>query len=151
MPVAKFRYTTGNILESEAEVLVNPVNCMGVMGKGLALAFKERYPKNFTTYQKDCQTRIVQIGLMYVTETNEPGPRYIVNFPTKIHWKDGSNYAYIQEGLIDLIRCLEELGATSVAIPRLGCGLGGLDWTVVRRMISDTLSSMHDIEIIVYQ
>ena len=136
-------YLQGNLLESDAEALVNPVNTVGVMGKGLALAFKNRFPANFAAYASACRQGQVQTGRLFVTEPLElAGPRWIVNFPTKQHWRDPSRMDWIADGLQDLRRFLLEQKVQSIALPALGAGLGGLHWPAVRAEIEAALTDM---------
>ena len=134
-------FVTGNILEDESEALVNPVNTVGIMGKGLALAFKERFPEMFKDYVAACQRKAVTIGEMHcfraIDHFTEKNERWIVNFPTKIHWRDRSNIKYIRYGLIDLVQALKDIDVKSVAIPPLGCGCGGLQWFEVKDLITE--------------
>ena len=124
------------------EALVNTVNTVGVMGKGIALMFKERFERNFRLYAKACKAGQVNIGAMFVTETTElTGPRWIVNFPTKQHWRAPSKIEWIEQGLVDLKRFIVEKNVASIAIPPLGAGNGGLDWTIVRARIEDELQN----------
>lgn len=120
-----------DIFASSTDVLVNPVNCVGVMGKGLALSFKNKFPDMYKQYKKDCHDGKVVIGRINVYsyfEEETLDQKYIFNFPTKKHWKDNSNLAEIEEGIKDLLSKIEEYQIDSIAIPRIGCGLGGLDW-----------------------
>src|SRR5690606_7728407 len=126
-------YTQGNLLEANVEALVNTVNTVGVMGKGIALMFKERFPANMTAYAKACKAKEVHTGKMFVTETGElMGPRWIVNFPTKQNWRAKSQLQWIIEGLADLRYFIEDNQVRSIAIPPLGAGNGGLDWAEVK-------------------
>lgn len=144
-------FTKGDLFESQAESLVNPVNCAGVMGKGIALQFKQRFHENFRAYEEACAFREVQTGKMFVTQPTEQGaPRWIVNFPTKKHWSNPSKLEFIEDGLKDLRRFLIEQKVQSVAIPALGSGLGGLDWKDVRRLIEKELAGL-ETEIMVYE
>ena len=144
------RFTSGNILESEAEALVNTVNCVGVMGRGLALQFKNAFPENFDEYKHACDRGEVVLGKMFITEPKPPNvPNFIVNFPTKRHWKNKSRIDDIELGLVDLREEIDLRCIASIAIPPLGCGLGGLHWPVVRRLIVDVLLPTYS-EIIVY-
>lgn len=115
----------GDIFEQQVEAIVNPVNCVGVMGKGLALEFKKRYPKNFLDYKIHCDCNRLDEGLLHVYRENG---MIIVNFPTKYHWRDKSNLSTIVTGLINLRIWIIENNIQSIAIPKLGCGLGGLSW-----------------------
>lgn len=133
-------FIQGNLLEARTEALVNAVNTVGVMGKGIALMFKERFVENFRLYAAACKAGEVRTGRMFVTRLSElDGPRWIVNFPTKQHWRSPSQTRWIVEGLQDLRRFLVEENVKSVAIPPLGAGNGGLDWAEVRRYIEDAL------------
>src|SRR5262249_34013059 len=128
--------TQGDILKADAEALVNTVNCAGVMGRGIALQFKRAFPENFTAYAAACRREEVPRGRMLAVETRRPAnPRYIVNFPTKRHWKEKSRMADIEHGLEALVADVKRLGIRSIAVPPLGCGLGGLDWSEVRPRI----------------
>ena len=145
-------YTQGNLLESHAEALVNTVNTVGVMGKGIALMFRERFDRNFNLYAAACKGKQVKVGQMFVTETGElDGPRWIINFPTKDHWKGNSRLEWVESGLEDLKRVLRARKIRSVAVPPLGAGNGGLDWPTVRARIESTLSDLEDVEVIVYE
>lgn len=145
------RFTQGNLLESQAEALVNTVNTVGVMGKGIALMFKERFSANFFAYAAACKAKQVQTGKMFVTEVHElGGPRWIVNFPTKRHWKAPSELVWVKDGLQDLRRFLLEKEVKSIAIPPLGAGNGGLEWPEVREQIKLALDDL-DVEILVYE
>lgn len=144
-------FTQGNLLEARAEALVNTVNTVGVMGKGIALMFKERFGENFRLYAAACKAKQVQTGRMFVTEVHElDGPRWIVNFPTKQHWRAPSQLAWVTEGLQDLRRFLIEQEVKSIAIPPLGAGNGGLEWDEVREQIEATLGDL-DTEIMVFE
>jgi len=145
-------YTQGNLLEADVEALVNTVNTVGVMGKGIALMFKERFPKNMAEYAKACKAKQVNTGKMFITETGElMSPRWIVNFPTKQHWRAKSKMEWIQDGLVDLRKFLETNKVKSIAIPPLGAGQGGLLWPEVKSEIEKALSGMESTEVIVYE
>lgn len=144
--------THGDILRSEAEALVNAVNCVGVMGRGLALQFKRAFPANFTAYAAACKRDEVQPGRMFVVETGQlTSPRFIVNFPTKRHWKAASRIEDIDAGLDALIADVKRRGIKSIAVPPLGCGLGGLDWADVRPRIERAFANLPDVRVLVYQ
>lgn len=144
-------FTHGNLLEARAEALVNTVNTVGVMGKGIALMFKERFAENFRRYAAACKVKEVRTGKMFITDVHElDGPRWIVNFPTKQHWRGDSKIEWIIEGLLDLRRFLIENKVKSIAIPPLGAGAGGLDWAEVRPKIEEALKGL-DTEIIVFE
>lgn len=143
--------THGNLLQSEADALVNTVNTVGVMGKGIALQFKRAFPDNFCRYEAAWRRGEVQIGSIFVHETGlMAGPRYIFNFPTKVHWRAKSKLGDIELGLADLRRRIIDLGISSVAIPPLGCGNGGLNWRDVRSLIEQWLSDLPGVDIYVY-
>ena len=146
-------YTTGDLLSADAEALVNTVNCVGAMGRGIALQFKKRYPDNFRAYATAVKQGEVQLGTMFVHRTGMmTNPQFIINFPTKDHWKEKSALQSIIDGLIDLRRVLIQLQIRSVAIPPLGCGLGGLDWEQVRPAIESALSPVADhTRVVVYE
>ena len=145
------QYKQGNLLASDAQALVNTVNTVGVMGKGIALMFKQRFPLNFQLYATACKAKQVQTGQMFVTEVGElDGPRWVVNFPTKRHWRDPSQMAWVVEGLQDLRRFLMAESVQSVAIPPLGAGLGGLQWPAVRAQIELALADL-PLDIQVYE
>lgn len=145
-------FTTGNIFNNDAEAIVNTVNCVGVMGKGLALQFKNMYPDNFKAYVAACHAGDVQPGHMFVHEKRQATlPRFIINFPTKRHWRDDSRINDIDAGLVDLVNVIRDRNIRSVAIPPLGCGLGGLDWNVVRHCIERTLADLKDVQVLVYE
>jgi O-acetyl-ADP-ribose deacetylase (regulator of RNase III) len=131
--MANINVTHGNIIEADAEALVNTVNCMG---KGIALQFKKAFPENFEAYARACRAGEVRPGRMFVFATNSTtNPKYIINFPTKRRWREKSQLEDIEAGLVALVDELRRLNVSSVAIPPLGCGLGGLDWREVRPRI----------------
>jgi O-acetyl-ADP-ribose deacetylase (regulator of RNase III) len=141
----------GNLLQAPVDALVNTVNTEGVMGKGIALQFKETFPENYRLYRIACKLNEVTVGKMFVTETHQlMGPRFIINFPTKDHWKEKSKLSYIKDGLDDLKSVLTELKIESLALPPLGCGNGGLDWDVVRPIIEKELADL-ELPILLYQ
>lgn len=145
-------FKQGNLLEVDVEALVNTVNCVGVMGKGIALQFKQAFPENFREYQQACRAGIVQPGQMFIVDTqNSYNPRYIINFPTKRHWKNKSRLEDIQAGLKALTTQVKNLGIRSIAIPPLGCGNGGLDWTVVKPLIESAFTELSDLQIVVFE
>jgi O-acetyl-ADP-ribose deacetylase (regulator of RNase III) len=139
------RYTTGNIMDSSAEALVNTVNTVGVMGKGIALQFKQAFPHNFNVYKQACDNGQLTTGKILAVMDRELlfGERLIINFPTKQHWKIPSSYAYVESGLIALAAYLEKNPVNSLAMPAPGCGNGGLDWNKVRPMIEQYLSELN--------
>jgi O-acetyl-ADP-ribose deacetylase (regulator of RNase III) len=145
-------FTTGNLLDSEAEALVNTVNTVGVMGKGIALMFKEAFPDNFSRYEAACKRKEIAVGRMFVTERkNLIGPKWIINFPTKKHWRYPSKIDWIVTGLDDLRRAILENDIHSIALPPLGSGNGGLDWHDVRPRIEAALGSLENVNVVVYE
>ncbi len=145
-------FKQGNLLEEKAEALVNTVNCVGVMGKGIALQFKRAYPENFRQYQKACKAGEVRPGSMFTVTTGSIfNSRYIINFPTKRHWKGKSKLEDIKAGLTSLVAEVQRLNITSIAIPPLGCGNGGLNWTDVRPLIESTFVALPDVRVIIFE
>lgn len=145
-------YTKGNLLDAHAEALVNTVNEIGVMGKGIALMFREAFPANTAAYEAACKNGEVHVGRMFVIENHAlNGPRWIINFPTKKHWRYPSKLEWIQDGLEDLKRVITEKKIKSVALPPLGCGNGGLEWEQVRPKIEAALMSLEDVSVIVFE
>ncbi|GAB4276102.1 MAG: macro domain-containing protein [Deferrisomatales bacterium] len=146
------QFTKGNLLEAPTEALVNTVNEVGVMGKGIALMFREAFPENTRAYQEACHRGEVKVGHMFVTRNRTlVGPRWIINFPTKRHWRNPSRLEWVREGLKDLARVLRENEIRSVAVPPLGCGAGGLEWAQVRREIQEALGALPGVDVIVYE
>ena len=146
------QFTEGNLLEAEVEAVVNTVNTVGIMGKGIALMFKDRFPRNFEAYVRACAAGQVRLGEMYVTENKELfGPRWIINFPTKTHWRVKTKIEWIEEGLKDLVRTIVERNIHSIAIPPLGCGNGGLDWREVGPLIASALQDVEGLNAMVYE
>ena len=144
-------YKNGNIFEENCEALVNAVNCVGIMGRGLALQFKKSYPDNFKAYRVACAERKVKPGQVFVFETHRiTNPKYIFNFPTKRHWRDQSRIEDIQSGLSSLAKEISYLNISSIALPALGAGLGGLNWDAVRDSIEEELSSLSETTIVVF-
>ncbi len=145
-------YKTGNLFETEADAIVNTVNCVGVMGKGIALQFKERFPENYKAYEKACKLEQIEPGKMFVfKESPIVAPFYIINFPTKRHWRGKSRIQDIQAGLKDLVRIIRDLNIKSIALPPLGCGLGGLNWNEVKPLIEIELQSLTEVKIEVFE
>jgi O-acetyl-ADP-ribose deacetylase (regulator of RNase III) len=141
----------GNLLDADVDALVNAVNTVGVMGKGIALQFKQVYPDMFKVYERAAKNGDVQLGKMHVYPTNAlSGPRYIINFPTKQHWQDRSYLGDIRNGLTDLLQVVKSLGIESVAIPPLGCGNGGLDWRDVEPLIASIFEQLPNVRAVVY-
>jgi len=146
------KFTKGNLLEAPVEALVNTVNTVGVMGKGIALMFKEAFPANFAAYEEACKHHEVKIGRIFVTDTGAlDGPRWIINFPTKKHWRQASRLEWITEGLVDLRRVIQQKGIRSVALPPLGSGNGKLEWREVRQEMERILGDLKDVEVVVYE
>ncbi len=144
--------THGDILKHEADALVNTVNCMGVMGRGIALQFRHAFEDNYEAYRKAAKHQAIIPGQMFVFERSTlEQPRWIINFPTKRHWKGKSRIEDIEAGLVDLVRVILEKGIRSIAIPPLGCGLGGLDWAVVRPLIIQALASIPDVDAYLFE
>jgi O-acetyl-ADP-ribose deacetylase (regulator of RNase III) len=144
--------TTGNLLEAKAEALVNTVNTVGIMGKGIALQFRLAFPRNYEIYRSACKRGDVVPGKMFVVPTDRlDNPKFIINFPTKRDWKSKSRIEDIDVGLLDLVRVIREENIGSVAIPPLGCGNGGLDWNEVRPRIIKALAVVPDVEISLYE
>lgn len=146
------RFTRGNLLDADVEALVNTVNTVGIMGKGIALMFKEAFPANFREYAAACNRGDVQTGRMFVTENPALiGPRWIINFPTKEHWRTRTRIEWIETGLEDLRRVVEEKGIRSIAVPPLGCGHGGRSWAEVRPLIEKALGDLPEVDVVVYE
>lgn len=145
-------FTTGDILTADAEALVNTVNCVGIMGRGIALQFKNAFPENFKAYERACRSEEVQPGKMFVFETGTmTNPKYIINFPTKRHWRGKSRIEDIESGLVALVEEIKRRSIKSIAIPPLGAGLGGLNWKDVRARIEAAMQSLNDVQIFVYE
>lgn len=140
-------FRTGNIFESECETIVNPINCVGVMGKGLALEFRKRYPRMYEDYVARCKASMVKIGEPYLYKDID---KNILNFPTKYHWRNPSKLEYVTKGLDWFVDNYQKLEIKSIAFVPLGCGLGGLDWKVVKREMINRLQKL-SIKIIVYE
>ncbi len=146
------RFKTGDILAEDAEALVNTVNCVGVMGRGIALQFKKAFPENFRAYAEACKREAIHPGRMFVFERGVlTSPRFIVNFPTKRHWRANSRIEDIDAGLDDLAQVIRERGIRSIAVPPLGSGLGGLDWREVRPRIEAALRGFNDLDTVVFE
>ena len=145
-----------DLRKMNVDALVNTVNCDGYMGKGVALQFKKAFPENFDAYAKACRSKQVKSGKMFVFQNKppsqseffeKPNPKYIINFPTKRHWREKSRIEDIEAGLIALSEEIRRLEIRSILIPPLGCGLGGLDWKVVRPKIENAMSDFKDLQI----
>lgn len=141
--------SNGDIFKSKCEALVNPVNIKGVMGKGLALAFKNKYPAHFENYKRACKSgEMTTEKVLAYQEKNGP---MIICLATKDDWRDSSKIEYVSAGLDDLINQIKALGIRSIAIPKLGCGLGGLDWNKVRPLIVEKMSSLDGLNVEIYE
>ncbi len=146
------KYVKGNLLTAPTEALVNTVNTVGVMGKGIALQFKEAFPANFKKYVDACKKKELQPGtLLVVKQQTLEGSKIIINFPTKTEWRLKSKYEYIEQGLMALVKTIQEYPIKSIAIPPLGCGNGGLEWGKVKALIEAHLGQLSDVEILVYE
>lgn len=148
-------YQTGDILEADAQALVNSVNCVGVMGKGIALQFKRKFPQNFRAYEKVCKNDALKPGRVFVHDrgalfASDQAPRYIVNVPTKTHWRRPSELAYIEAGMEALVDEIQQRGIASVAIPPLGCGNGGLEWERVEAIIQHHMQAVPATRVVLY-
>jgi O-acetyl-ADP-ribose deacetylase (regulator of RNase III) len=145
-------FKTGDILRADAEALVNTVNCVGIMGRGIALQFKNDFPENFKAYEAACEREEVQPGKMFVFETRTlTNPKFIINFPTKRHWRGKSRMEDIDSGLKALVEEIRTRSIRSIAIPPLGSGLGGLNWAEVRPRIVEALRGLNDLHVIVFE
>ncbi len=141
-----------NLFHAKVDALVNTVNTVGVMGKGIALQFKRTYPDNFKAYARACKAGEVVIGKMFTFDRGELStPRFIINFPTKQHWRSPSRLEYIESGLVDLMHEIKRLGITSVAMPALGCSNGGLEWADVKPRITDAFNDMPEVRVLLYE
>ncbi len=146
------KLTQGDILSADTEALVNTVNCVGVMGRGIALQFKKVFPDNFKQYKTACDKKELMPGKMFVHDLNSwHNPRFVINFPTKRHWKGKSRMEDIEDGLHALVEEVRQRGIRSIAIPPLGCGLGGLHWTDVRSKIEAAFKELTDVQVLLYE
>lgn len=147
-----FELVRGNIFESDAEALVNTVNCVGVMGRGIAFQFKKIFPENFKAYEAACKRGALRPGQMFVFETGRlTNPKFIINFPTKRHWRGNSRLEDIDTGLVELVNVIRNNGIRTIAIPPLGCGLGGLNWNEVRSRIERALAPLSDLNVLLFE
>lgn len=145
-------FTKGNLLRADTEAIVNTVNCVGFMGRGIAAQFKRQYPENFKAYESACKRKEVVPGKMFIFETGSlTNPRFIVNFPTKRHWRGKSRIEDIKSGLVALVDEVKARNIRSIAIPPLGCGLGGLDWKDVRPLIEKAFAALPDVHALVFE
>lgn len=146
------RFTKGDLLNSDVEALVNTVNCVGIMGRGIALQFKKMYPDNFQAYAAACALNEVTPGTMFIFETEEmTNPKYIINFPTKRHWRGNSKIEDIESGLAALKEDVRRLGIRSIALPPLGSGLGGLPWPATKERIIQAFEDVPNVDVLVYE
>ncbi len=145
-----FERGDGNIITADVEAIVNTVNTVGVMGKGLALQIKNAFPEVFAEYARACKQGSVATGRMHVVQ-RATSPRFVINFPTKKHWREPSMLEYIESGLTDLVNQVDELGICSIAVPPLGCGLGGLDWADVKPRILDAFVRLGDVRVLLFE
>lgn len=146
------RIVTGNLLGAKVEALVNTVNTVGVMGKGIALQFRRAFDDNYKAYTQAAKNGQIKIGQMFVYDYGalaEP-PRYIINFPTKEHWRSSSSLEFIEAGLQDLVRVIREYQIRSIAVPALGCSNGGLEWGEVRPLIERALGGLEGVEVLLF-
>jgi O-acetyl-ADP-ribose deacetylase (regulator of RNase III) len=145
--------TRGDLLkQDDVDAIVNTVNCVGVMGKGIALQFKNKWPANFTAYAAACKAGNVRPGRMFVFDSGGlVRPNFIINFPTKDHWRGASTIEFIRDGLVDLVAQVRRLGIRSIAVPPLGCGNGGLDWADVRPLIEDAFEVLPEVEVRLFE
>jgi O-acetyl-ADP-ribose deacetylase (regulator of RNase III) len=139
-------------LAAQADALVNAVNTVGAMGKGIALQFRQTFPEMFAVYEAECRAGKIRVGKMHLFDRGAfvRGARWIINFPTKRHWREPSQLADVEAGLIDLVATIQQLGIESVAIPPLGCGLGGLEWDDVRPRIERAFPGLAEIKVLLY-
>lgn len=142
----------GDLLKAPVDALVNTVNTVGVMGKGIALQFKRAFEDNNRAYEAACKRGEVQVGKMFVFERNAlDQPHYIINFPTKKHWRNPSKLEYVEAGLVDLVRVVRELNIRSLALPALGAGSGKLDWALVRPLIERAFAPLPEVRVMVFE
>lgn len=140
--------TNGDLLEQDVDAIVNTVNTVGIMGKGIALQFKRRWPDNFRAYERACKAGEVEVGKMFIFDCGGlVMPKYIINFPTKKHWRGNSKIEFIEEGLADLVKQIQRLQIKSIAMPPLGCGNGGLEWADIKPLIVEAFSALPDVEL----
>ena len=147
------KLTQGDLLkQDDVDAIVNTVNCVGVMGKGIALQFKNKWPANFNAYAAACKASQVRPGRMFVFDSGGlVKPNFIINFPTKDHWRGSSKIEFIRNGLVDLVAQVKHLGIRSIAVPPLGCGNGGLDWADVRPLIEAAFETLPDVEVRLFE
>jgi O-acetyl-ADP-ribose deacetylase (regulator of RNase III) len=142
----------GDILHADAEALVNTVNCVGIMGRGIALQFRKEFPENYKVYKAACDRGELQPGKMLVFDLNRfQHPRFVINFPTKRHWRGKSRIEDIQAGLKTLVEEVRRRQIQSIAIPPLGCGLGGLNWNEIRPLIEQAFHDLPEVRVLIYE
>ena len=142
-------FVNGNMFNYPVSAYVNPVNCIGVMGKGLALAFKNKFPKSYVAYRIACRRGQIRLGKVWL---HQEGPKWVIHFPTKNHWRDSSRLHDVVSGLQSLVSEVESRpDIRSIALPAVGCGLGGLSWESVKPEIEKALADLNDIEIYVFE
>lgn len=143
----------GDLLKQlDVDAIVNTVNCVGIMGKGIALQFKKKWPANFKAYIDACNAGLVKPGNMFIYHAGALAtPKYIINFPTKDHWRGSSRIEFIQDGLVDLVKQIQALGITSIAIPPLGCGNGGLEWQKVKPLIEQAFTAIPEVTVYLFE
>ena len=145
-------FKTGDILAEEAEAIVNTVNCVGVMGRGIALQFKRAFPENFKAYADQCKQKEMRPGRVFIFETGDVlFPHYIINFPTKRHWRGKSRIEDIESGLVSLVKEVQSLDIRSIAIPPLGSGLGGLNWHDVRPLLRKAFQQLDSVKVVIFE
>lgn len=146
------RLKSGDLLKETTDAIVNTVNCVGVMGKGIALQFKQRWPNNFKEYEAASKRKEIMPGRMFIYDLGKwENPRYIINFPTKVHWRGDSKLQYVEDGLRDLVKQAKRLGIKSISLPPLGCGNGGLDWDDVRELIFAAFKHHPEIDVHLFE
>ena len=148
--MSNLKYCSGDLLGANVDALVNTVNLRGVMGKGIALQFRKQYPDNYIAYRAAYMAGELSMGQMFVFERLSQCPRYIVNFPTKAHWRSRSRFDDIENGLRNLVGLMAKLEISSIAVPALGYGLGGLDWSTVEPLIELHLGQLASVEVLIY-
>lgn len=144
-------FVKGDIFTADVEALVNPVNCVGVMGAGLAKQFKCRYPYNYILYREACKQKVLKLGTVHYVFVSTNKPQYVINFPTKHHWRENSTLKNIESGLEALVLTIKSREIRSIAIPRLGCGLGGLNWEEVKPLIVKYLGPLERCDTLIYE
>lgn len=147
--IVTIKITQGDLLrQNDVDAIINTVNCVGIMGKGIALQFKNKWPANFRAYESACKSKEVRVGHMFVFDSGGLiKPNYIINFPTKDHWREKSRVEFIRDGLTDLVLQIKKLGIRSIAIPPLGCGNGGLNWNDVQLLIEQAFNDLPSVEV----